>query len=36
MVGTLSERISRPGVRKTMGILTGAVLVVLGIRLILH
>ncbi len=34
-VGTLSERMARPTVRRTMEILTGAVLVVLGIRLVL-
>jgi len=34
-VGTLSERIAQPIVRRTMGILTGAVLVFLGVRLIL-
>lgn len=35
-VGTLSERMARPMVRRTMEILTGAVLVVLGVRLVLE
>jgi threonine/homoserine/homoserine lactone efflux protein len=34
-VGSLSENMARPRVRRTMEILTGAILVVLGIRLIL-
>jgi threonine/homoserine/homoserine lactone efflux protein len=34
-VGTLSERMARPRVRRTMEILTGAVLVFLGVRLVL-
>ena len=35
-VGTLSERMAHPIVRRAMGILTGAVLVILGVRLILR
>ncbi len=35
-VGSLSEHMARPRVRRTMGILTGAVLVALGIRLLLR
>jgi threonine/homoserine/homoserine lactone efflux protein len=34
-VGTLSERLARPGVRLAMESLTGAVLVILGVRLVL-
>ncbi len=34
-VGTLSERMARPAVRRTMGMLTGGVLVFLGVRMIL-
>jgi threonine/homoserine/homoserine lactone efflux protein len=34
-VGSLSEHVARPGVRRTMEIVTGGILVVLGVRLII-
>lgn len=35
-LGTLSERLARPGVRRTMQVITAAVLLLLGLKLLLR